>query len=134
MEAQRLVPLQVFNQHLFSLSPVTFTCPRRPLHCGGYRIPMSYKNSLESSCSNVQLIRTVHSAVFRHMLLGIFIQPCSHVGSEPWHQSCPGRYLFHFYRNVQDFARCLKRFKPFRQSNSCNCSFVRVSCLLFSFI
>ena len=66
--------------YISSLTPITFTCHSRPLHCGGYCIPMNYKSSLESSCSNIQLIRTVHFAVLRHMLLGIFIQPCSHVG------------------------------------------------------
>ena len=109
VEAQRHVSLQVFLQHFFSFSPITFTCPRRPFHCVGHCIPMSYISSLESSCSIVQLILTVLSAVLRHMLLGILVQPCSHGGSKPWHQSSTGPYLFHFQRNVQDFARCLKK-------------------------
>ena len=56
--------------------------------------------AVESSCSNVQLIRTVHSAVFRHMFLGGFVQTCSHVCSEPWHQLSSGQYFLHFHRNV----------------------------------
>ena len=107
VEAQRHVSLQVFLQHLFFFPSVTFTCPRSSLHCGGYCIPMSYKSSLKISCSNVQLTRTVHSAVLRHMLLGILVQPCSQVGYEPWHQSSSGPYIFHLHRNVQDSAHLL---------------------------
>ena len=109
VEAQCQVFLQVFLQHLFFFQSVTFNCPRSSLHCGGYRIPMSYKSLPESSCSNVQLIRTVHSAVLRHMFLGILVQPCSHVGSKPWHQLSSGPYLFSFHRNVQDSAHCIKK-------------------------
>ena len=117
MEAQRHVSLQVFLQHLFSFSPVICTFPRRPLH----------KSLLESSCSNVQLIRTEHSAAMRHMLLGIFLQPCSHVDSEPWHGI--SRFLAHIFFT----STVSKRSKSFRQFISCNCSLVGVSCLLFSF-
>ena len=109
MEAQRHVTLQIFLQHLFFLPYITFTRPGSSLHCGGHCIPMCYKSSLESSFPNVQLIRTVHSAVLRHMLLSTIIQPCSHVGSKPWHQTSSGSYLFHFDRSVQDFAHCLKK-------------------------
>ena len=105
VEAQRHVSLQVFLQHLFFSRSVTFTCPRS----GGYCIPMRHKNSLKSSCSNVQLIRTVHSAVLRNMFLGIFVQSCSHVDSKPWHQSSSGPYLFRFLRNIQDFAHSFKK-------------------------
>ena len=133
METQRHVSLQIILQRLFFLPSITFTHPGDSLYGGGHCIPMSYKSSLESPCSNVQLIRTVHSAVLRHMLLGIFLQPRSHVGSKPWHQSSSCPYLFHFHRNVQNLAHCLKISKTFRQSNFCNCSLVGASCLLFSF-
>ena len=53
---------------------------------------MSYENSHESSWSNVQLI---HSAVLRHMLVGILGQACGHAGSKPWHQSTSGPDLLH---------------------------------------
>ena len=89
MEAQGHV-----SEHLFFFPSVTFTCPRNSLHCFGYCIPMSYKSSLKSSCSNVQLIHTVHSAVLRHMLHGILVQPCSHVGSETWHQCLLAHIFF----------------------------------------
>ena len=62
-------------------------------------------------CSAYQLIRTAHSAVLRHMLPSMLIQPCSHVGSKPWHQSSSGPYVFHFHRNVQDFAHCFKKIR-----------------------
>ena len=100
VKAQRHVSLQIFLQHLFFLPSIRFTCPGISLHSVGHCIPMSHESSLESSCSNVQLISTVHSAVLRHMLFGIFVQPCSYVSSEPWHQSSSRPYLFHFHRNV----------------------------------
>ena len=56
METQQQVSLQIFLQHLFFLPSITFTHPGDCLHGGGHCIPMSYKSSLESSCSNVQLI------------------------------------------------------------------------------
>ena len=87
LETQRHISLQIFLQHLFFLPSITFTHPGDSLYGGGHCIPMSHKSSLEGSCSNVQLIRTVHSAMLRHMLLGIFVQPCSHVGSKPRHAS-----------------------------------------------
>ena len=101
---------QVFLQHFFSFSPVTTTRSCRSLYCDCYCIPMSYKkSSFESSQSYFHLIQTVHSALLRHMLLGILIQPSSHVGSELGHQSSSGAYFLHFHRNVQNFARCLKK-------------------------
>ena len=99
-ETQRHVSLQIFLQHLFFLLSTTFTRPGNSLYSGGHCIPISHESSLESSCSNVQLIFTVHSAVLRRMLLSIFVQPCSHVSSEPWHQSSSCPYLLHFHRNV----------------------------------
>ena len=62
---QRHVSLQIFLQHLFLLLSTTFTRPVSSLYSGGHCIPMSHGGSLESSCSNVQLIFTVHSAVLR---------------------------------------------------------------------
>ena len=76
------------------LSSITFNCPGKSLYSGGHCIPMSHESSLENSCPNAQLIHTVHSAVLRHMLLGILIQPGSHVGSKPWHQSSPSPISF----------------------------------------
>ena len=96
METQRHVSLQIFLQHLFLLLSTMFTRPGNSFYSGGHCIQMSHESLLESSCSNVQLISTVHSAVLRHMLLGIFVQPCSLVSSEPWHQSSSCPYLFHF--------------------------------------
>ena len=94
METQRHVSLQIFLQHLFFLFSTTFTCPGNSLHRGGHCISMSHESSLESCCPNVQLIPTVHSVVLQHVLFGIFVQPCSHVGSKPWHQSSSCPYLF----------------------------------------
>ena len=134
VKAQRHVSLQVFLQHLFSFSAVTFTCPRRPLHGGGYCSPMSYKSSLESSCFNVQLIRTVHSAVFNICCLAFsynhsIMLALNHGIS---------RLLVHIFFTSNGMFKILhvvsKRSKSFRQSNSCNCSFVGVSCLLFSYM
>ena len=132
METQRHVSLQIFLQHLFFFLSTTFPCPGNSLHRGGHCISMSHESSLKSSCPNVQLIPSIHSAVLRHMLFCILFQPCSHVGSKPWHQSSSCPYLFHFHRNVQNLARCLKKIQSFRQSNFCNCSRVGASCLLFS--
>ena len=88
----------------FSISAFSFplrpTRPGNSFHGGGHCIPMGHESSLESSCPNVQLIFTVHSAMFRHMLFRILVQPCSHVSSEPWHQSFSCPYLLHFHRNV----------------------------------
>ena len=133
MEAQRHVSLQVFLQHLFFLPSVTFTRSRSSFYCGGHCIPMSYKSSLKSSCSNVQLIRTIHFAVLRHMLLSILVQPCSHIVSKTWHQSSCGPYIFTSIGIFYILHIVSKRSKSFRQSNSCNYSFVGASCLLFSF-
>ena len=133
MEAQRHISLQVFLQHLFFFPCVTFTSPRSSFHWGGYCNPMSYKSLLKSSCSNDQLIRTVHSAVLRPMFLGILLQPCSHVGSKLLHQSSLAHTFFTSVGMFKIFHIVSKRFKSFRQSNSCNCSFVGASCLLFSF-
>ena len=71
--------------------------------------PMSYKSSLEISCSNVLPICTVDPAVLRHMLLGILVQPCSHVGSKPWHQSSdqPRREIKHEGREKKRNATLL---------------------------
>ena len=84
VKAQRHVSLQIFLQHLFFLPSIMFTCPRNSLYGGGHCIPMSHESSLENSCPNVQLIHTVHSAVLRHMLLGILVQPCSHGRRSSW--------------------------------------------------
>ena len=123
----------VFLQNLFSLSSIAIICSRCSLHCGSHCNLMRYKSSFENFQVYVHLIRIVHFAVLRHMLLGILVQPCSHVGSKPWYQSSSCPYLFHFHRNVQNLAHCRKRSKSSRQSNFCNCSLVGASCLLFSF-
>ena len=132
METQRHVSLQIFNQHLFLLLSTTFTRPGNSLYSGGHCIPMSHGGSLESSCSNVQLIFTVHSAVLRRMLLSIFAQPCSHVSSEP----CINRLLSHIFFTSIGMFKILhivsKRSRSFRQSNFRNCSLVGASCLFFS--
>ena len=104
------ISLQVFLQHFFSFSPVTKICFRLPLYCGCYCIPMRYKSSFESYSSYVHLIRTVRSAVLPHMLLGILLQPCSHVGSEPWHQSSSGPYCLHFNRTVQKICMLSRKY------------------------
>ena len=85
-----------FNIFFYFSPSDSFVVDVFPSRC----IPMSYKSSIESSCSTVQLIRTVHPAVLRHMLLGILVQPCSLVGYKPWHQSSSGPYILHFHRNV----------------------------------
>ena len=132
METQRHVSLQIILQHLLFLPSIKFTHPGDSLYGGGHCIPMSYKSSLESPCSNVQLIRTVHSAVLRHMLLGIFLQPRSHVDSKPWHQSSSCHISFTSIGTFRTLHIVSKRSKILRQSNFCNCSLVGASCLLFS--
>ena len=133
MEAKSHVSLQVFLHHFCSFSPVTLTCSENSFHYGNHCILMSYESSLESSCSHVQLIRTVHSDVLRHMLLGILVQPYSHVGSKPWHQSYSGPYLLHFLGMCKILYLVSKISKFFRQSSSSSCSFIGISCRLFSF-
>ena len=100
VETQRHVSLQIFFQHLCLLISTTLARPGNSFHSGGHCIPMGHESSLESSCPNVQLIFTVHSAMLRHMLFRILVQPWSQVSSEPWHQSFSCPYLLHFHWNV----------------------------------
>ena len=129
MEAQRHVSLL---QHLFFFPSVTFTCFRSSLHGGGHCIPMGYKSSFKSSCSDVQLISTVNSAVLRHMFLGSYnhaVMLALNHGISLFlaHIVFTSIGMFKIWHIVS------KRSISFRQSNSCKYSLVGVSCLLFSF-
>ena len=132
MEAQRHIYLQVCLQHFFSFSPVTTIRSRRSLHCGCYCIPMPYKSLFENSRSCFHQIRIVHYAVLRHMLLGILLQPCSQVGSEPGHQLSSGPDFFTSIGIFKIFHIVSKRSKYFIQASSSNCSLLGASCRLFS--
>ena len=103
---------------------VTTIRSRRSLYCGCFFIPLRYKSTFGSSRSSVHLKRTAHSAVLRHMLLGILVQPSNHIGSEPWHQSQSSPFFRHFHRHVQDFTLVSKKSKHLRQLSSFKCSLI----------
>ena len=133
MEAQRHISLQVFLQHLFFFSSVALTCSGRFFHCGSHCIPMSYENSLESVCSSVQLIRTVHSAV-----LDICFLAYSYIHAVMLAiNHCMSRLLAHifftFIGMIMFLQTVSKRSQFFRQSSSSSCSLFRISCRFFFF-
>ena len=121
-----------FNISSFPL-PSRFTHPGDALYGSVHCIPMSYESSLESSCSNVQLIRTVHSAVLRHMLLSIFVQHAVMLALNHGISRLLALIFFTSIGMFRIFHIVSKRSKSFRKSNFCNCSLVGTSCFLFSF-
>ena len=97
-------------------------------HCGSYCIPMGRKSSLGSFQSYVHLVRTVHSAVFRHMLFGRLIQPGSQVALNNGITIVLAHILFTSFGMLKILHIVSKRSKLFRQLSSLNCSVVGASC------
>ena len=121
-----------FNIYIFLFSPVTFNCSRRIFHwiqC----ILKSHKSSLERSCSNVQLILTVHSASFD---LCFLTYSYNHAVMLALNHGISCLLAHIFFTSIGMFKILhivSKRSKSFRQSSSCNCSLVCISFRLFSF-